>query len=202
MIRRHRLFLAAAGVPLMVGTLVGTASTLPPAAAHDSSSAVGKENHAHDEFQPAYVRGTTATYRPGPVPSGADTTAARTLYEVEYPRGWEQELARPQCNYCDHVGDGRGDYDYHDHVLTSLPSKAENRRGEVYWIVSHVQPRYTGHARWDAEISAAYADLLPAESTGDVRRLLRATLPDGTKIARELQTGTVFAGPLTRYPGR
>jgi hypothetical protein len=122
------------------------------------------------------------------------------LYEVEYPTGWEHVLARPLCDYCDHFGNGEDAFDYHDHVLSRLPSRAANGAGAVYWSVVHVSPAYTGSADHDARVSEAYAALLPATSAHDVKRLLKARLDDGSAIATPWDTGFVFRGWLTRYP--
>jgi hypothetical protein len=147
------LVLTAAAPAVQAHTPGGPVSTLPSV------------DHAHDPLQPAYVQGGVATYRPMFLAEGEKPTARpRPLYEVEYPHGWEHVLARPLCDYCDHFGNGEDAFDYHDHVLSRLPSRAANAAGAVYWSVVHISPAYTGDARHDAAVSAAYADLLPATS--------------------------------------
>lgn len=149
-------------------------------------------------LQPAYFNGRLVQYRfDGPAPDGAATDAG-VLWEVEYPTGWQDTLARPLCFYCDHAGDGENAWDFHDHVLSALPDEEVNAAGDVYWTVAHIQPAYSENDRLAAEISAAYAALLPADSADEVDRLVQARLDDGTPIARVIDTGFVFTGPLTR----
>lgn len=184
--------------------LVLGALATPAVQAHTaggSVSTLASVDHAHDPLQPAYVQGGIATYRPLFLSPGEQPTARpQALYEVEYPHGWEHVLARPLCDYCDHFGNGEDAFDYHDHVLSRLPSRATNAAGEVYWMVVHISPAYTGDAAHDGAVSDAYAGLLPATSAHDTTRLLAARLADGSPVAKRLDTGFVFRGPLTRYP--
>lgn len=192
----------------------GTAPSNPPASetntvkAIDSSTveaAIDDHEHGGDyqavdegglELQPAYFDGRVVNFRnEGPAPDGVTAADARILYEVEYPTGWEESLARPFCSYCDHNGDGESAWDYHDHVLTELPIEDSTA---AYWEVVHVLPASTDDAAIDAEIAAAYAELLPADSADEVLALLETQLADGTPIAELIQTGYIFTAPLTR----
>lgn len=156
-------------------------------------------NYAHDQFQPAYLADSVVQFEQrGPSPEGVDESDVFTLYEIEYPTGWSERLARPLCNYCDHGGDGENAWDYHDHVLGARPSAAQNAAGEVYWHVLHILPAYTENAAKDVEIAAAYAEKLPAMSVEAVRDLLRSTLADGTPLAQVVDTNYVFTAPLIR----
>lgn len=186
---------AAAGATETTETVETTSE-----AAHDGDGQRAAVDHGHEPLQPAYVGGRVAQYRFAPVEPGTDTGRARILYEVEYPDGWEAELARPLCDYCDHGGNGRDAYDFHDHVLTGLPTPRDNAAGRVYWEVVHVAPAVSGDAEHDAAVAQAYAEALPATSTTAVRRLLAQRLPDGSPVAAPQETGYVFAGPLTRFP--
>lgn len=161
------------------------------------------ENHsvdyAHAQFQPAYAAGRMVQFEQrGPAPETVNEESVRILYEVEYPVGWSERLARPLCSYCDHFGDGENAWDYHDHVLSALPSPEQNGAGDVHWRVLHVLPAYTGDAAEDAEIAAAYMDKLPAMSGRVVRDLLRSTLADGAPLAQVVDTDYVFTAPLIR----
>ncbi len=156
-------------------------------------------DQAHEMFQPAYLNNRLVQFANlGAAPKGISAKQIHTIYETEYPTGWQETLARPLCNYCDHFGDGENAWDYHDHVLDGLPSQADNDAKTVYWNVIHVQPAYTKDASKDAQISKAYAALLPAQSVSAVKKLLAAKLTDGTVIANALDVKYIFIAPLTR----
>lgn len=156
-------------------------------------------DYAAATFQPGYLRGRTVIYQPSSAPQEPVPDTLLTLYEVEYPTGWQDLTARPLCTYCDHNGNGQDAWDYHDHVMADRPARADNAAGEVYWSVEHVRPAATGDAGRDAEVARAYADLLPARSEREVRALLGATLEDGTPLAEVVDTGFFFRGPIVRY---
>jgi hypothetical protein len=157
-------------------------------------------DQGHQTFQPAYAENHLVNFEQrGPASKGIDEAKVMTLYEVEYPTGWEDLLARPLCNYCDHNGDGENAWDYHDHVLSVLPNKEDNKLGEVYWHVLHILPAYTGRAAKDAEIIATYAAQLPVQSGEAARKLLETKLADGTPIATFVDTNYVFTAPLIRW---
>ncbi len=204
MTRTRTVLLAAVAAAAIFGVgsaaHTGSATNTGSAEAHDDAAhqpvAV---NQAHLELQPAYYQHRVVQFRNlGPAPEGTTIDDARTLYEVEYPPGWEEHVARPLCFFCDHTGDGENAWDYHDHVLSGLPNRRENEDGDVYWYVLHVQPNTNGDAAHDAEVAEQYADKLPASSMRDVRRLLAATLDDGSPIARTIDTTYVFTAPLAR----
>ncbi len=189
--RNYRHIIAAFGLALGLVTF-----GLTPAQEGAEQPSV---NYAHEHFQPAYAEGGLVQFeQQGPAPETVAEENIRFLYEVEYPAGWEEVLARPICNYCDHFGDGENAWDYHDHVLASLPSTAQNQAGVVHWHVLHVRPTSTGDASQDAEIAAAYADRLPVTSSQTVRELLDSTLADGTPLAEVVDTEYVFTAPLSR----
>jgi len=59
------------------------------------------------EYEQAYVNGKTVTINAIEVPQHAPLQAQADLYLVVYPIGWEtMGVAPPQCNPCDHEGDG------------------------------------------------------------------------------------------------
>lgn len=181
---------------LLSVAILGFGGGLATAQEHTEQTAV---DYAHELFQPAYVADRVVQFEQrGPSPEGIAESNVHVLYEVEYPTGWAERLARPLCTYCDHNGDGENAWDYHDHVLADLPTEAQNAAGEVYWHVHHVLPVYTEDATKDAQISAAYAKKLPAQSGEAVRDLLGSTLADGTPIAEVIDTNYVFTAPLIR----
>jgi len=188
---------AAIGRGIRLALLVVAATGgLATAQEHIGQAAV---DYAHERFQPAYLAGRVVQFEQrGPSPDGMDQSDIQVLYEVEYPNGWRERLARPLCTYCDHNGDGENAWDYHDHVLDALPDREQNDAGEVYWHVLHVLPAYIGEPSKDAEISAAYAEKLPAQSGEAVRDLIGSTLADGTPIAEVIDTHYVFTAPLIR----
>lgn len=153
-------------------------------------------DHGADTFQPGYLGGRVVVYRPGAPVAGADVFS---LYQIRYPTGWDDLTARPLCNYCDHAGNGKDATDFHDHVL-ARPDRKANAAGAVTWHVYDVSPAYNGRAGHDRAASRAYARLLPVQSVREVRRLLATKLPDGTPVARVVDTKAEFGGPITsRY---
>jgi len=209
--RWFTLLPAAVAVAVVAAGLIATAAPPPAAGASAGHAAHGAPatdahtgpgalppavDYAAAPFQPAYLGGRTVVYQPAVVPQEPVPDRLLTLYEVEYPTGWQDVAARPLCTYCDHNGNGQDAWDYHDHVLADRPSRAENAAGEVYWRVQHVRPAPAGDPARDAEIARAYAALLPARSEREVRALLRATLDDGTPLAEVVDTGFFFRGPI------
>jgi hypothetical protein len=151
-------------------------------------------DHGRETFQPGYLDGRAVVYRPG---APAPDAQILPLYQVRYPDRWWERTARPQCDYCDHAGDGADASDFHDHLLGRRPDPAANAAGRVTWQVSDVVPGYTGEARTDAAVTEAYAAYLPVRSIRELRRLLAARTADGTAVARVVDTGIVFGGPIT-----
>jgi hypothetical protein len=120
------------------------------------------------------------------IPQHVPAKVPHTVFLVVYPTNWQDlDLDAPQCDPCDHLGDGITFDDFHDHVLDSAP-------GAPGWTaLSHVDavlPNYSflnggNDPVRDAAISAAYAAHLPATSVDAVNDLLNSTAPDGTPLA-------------------
>lgn len=147
-------------------------------------------------YEPAYFGGRTVTINAIEVPNKAPYVAQADFYLVVYPSNWQDlGLAAPQCNPCDHSGDGIDFTDYHDHVLDSIPSKPGHGEYSPLWHVFAVVPNVSyatgGNPANDAAISAAYASHLPATSEAAVDALLDATLP-GTNIPIAIEIDTEF----------
>jgi hypothetical protein len=113
-------------------------------------------------YEPAYYRDETVTINaievhqssgPGPL-----RNAAADFYEVVYPTDHSLWPGDPQCNPCDHQGNGLDPTDYHDHVLDSIPSSPGHGEYNALWHVYVIVP-VTGH-------EAAYAARLPMTSEG------------------------------------
>jgi hypothetical protein len=144
-------------------------------------------------YEPAYFNGQTVTINAIEVPNHAPLRAQADFYQVVYPVGWQQlGLAAPQCNPCDHEGNGVDFTDFHDHVLDSIPASPGHGEFSPLWHVFLVVPAYTGDATHDALVAAAYASRLPAKSEAAVDALLAARLPDGSPVAQEIDTQFYF----------
>ena len=149
------------------------------------------------EYEPAYVNGITVTMNAIEVSQNAPHQAQADLYFVVYPIGWEAlGVASPQCNPCDHGGDGITFEDFHDHVLDSMPSDPGHGEYRTLWHVFAVVPAYSfitgGDPANDGAVAAAYASHLPAKSEAAVDALVDSTLPDGSPVAVEIDTDFYF----------
>ena len=149
-------------------------------------------------YEPAYVGGRTVTINAIEVKqnAGVMANAAADFYETVYPIGWQAlGLAAPQCNPCDHEGNGIDFTDYHDHILDSMPSAPGHGEFNPNWHVFVVLPAYSfltgGNPANDAAIGAAYASYLPTTSEAAVDALLAARL-GGQPIAIEIDTHFYF----------
>jgi hypothetical protein len=153
-----------------------------------SPAAAGKPG-----YEPAYYGGTTVTINAIEVPQKAPLQAQADFYEVVYPIGWQSlSLAPPQCNPCDHEGNGIDFTDFHDHILDSIPSSPGHGEFSPLWHVFVVLPAYTGDPAHDTLVSAAYATHIPTTSEAAVDALVAATLPDGSPVAVEIDTHFYF----------
>jgi len=149
------------------------------------------------EYVAAYVNGKTITRNAIEVPQHAPLQAQADLYLVVYPFGWEGlGIAPPQCNPCDHDGEGIDFFDFHDHVLDSVPADPGHGEFRTLWHVFGVAPAYSfftgGDPANDYAVGAAYAQYLPAKSEAAVDALLDAKLPDGSPVAIEVDTESYF----------
>lgn len=149
------------------------------------------------EYELAYVNDKTVTMNAIEVSQNAPAPAQADLYLVIYPIGWEGlGLDPPQCNPCDHEGEGISFDDFHDHVLDSMPADPGHGEFRTLWHVFAVLPAYSfitgGDPANDDAIAAAYASHLPAKSEAAVDALLGATLPDGSPVAIEFDTDSYF----------
>jgi hypothetical protein len=149
------------------------------------------------EYEAAYVNGKTVTMNAIEVSQNAPAQAQADLYLVVYPIGWEAlGVNPPQCNPCDHEGEGISFDDFHDHVLDSIPSDPGHGEFRTLWHVFAVAPAYSfltgGDPANDDAVAAAYASHLPAKSEAAVDALLGLTLPDGSPVAVEFDTESYF----------
>src|SRR5712691_779702 len=170
----------------LVSALVVLAWSLVPA---DPAGA------AQPFYEPAYVNETTVTINAIEVKQVASLQAQADFYEVVYPTGWQTlNIGTPQCNPCDHDGNGVDAEDFHDHILDSMPASPGHGEFRPLWHGFLVVPAYTGDATHDALVAEHYASLLPAKSEAAVDVLLaaRLPLPDGSPVAQEIDTQSYF----------
>jgi hypothetical protein len=126
------------------------------------------------------------------LPQRVPAKSQGNVFVVVYPIGWEDlGLAAPQCDPCDHAGNGITFDDFHDHVLDSIPSSTGWRPMKH---VNVILPNYSFLAgvidpTRDAAVSAAYASRLPVTSVDAVNDLLSLTAPDGSPLAIRLDPG-------------
>jgi hypothetical protein len=124
------------------------------------------------EYEQAYVNGTTVTINAIEVhqSQGALTHAAADFYQVVYPTDPSLWPAPPQCDPCDHQGNGIDFTDFHDHVLDSVPGTAHGEFNPL-WHVFLIIP-----TSFDPAGQAAYAAHLPIRSEADVDALVDSGL--------------------------
>jgi hypothetical protein len=135
------------------------------------------------EYGSAYYNGTTVTMNEISVPQnpGALANAAADLYAVIYPPNHDLWPSAPQCNPCDHNGNGNDLPDFHDHVLDSVPSNPRHGQFNPLWHVFLVLP-----VDFSPTTQAAYAARLPMTSEAAVDAAVAAG------VAREIDTGSYF----------
>jgi hypothetical protein len=144
-------------------------------------------------YEPAYINGKTVTINAIEVSQNAPAQAQADFYQVVYPFGWEfLGIGTPQCNPCDHEGNGIDFTDYHDHILDSMPSDPGHGEFRTLWHVFVVIPAYSGNREHDSLVTQAYADHIPTKSEAAVDNLLAETLDDGSPVAIEIDTHFYF----------
>jgi len=139
--------------------------------------------HGRPEYGLAYYNGRTVVMNEIDVPQnpGVLTHAAADLYAVIYPPNHTLWPSPPQCNPCDHNGNGDDLPDFHDHVLDSIPADPGHGEFSPLWHVLVILP-----ADFSPATQAAYAARLPMTSEAT----LDAAIAAG--VAREVDTGGYF----------
>src|SRR5215467_10269206 len=122
------------------------------------------------EYEQAYVNGTTVTINAIEVhqSQGALTHATADFYQVVYPTDRSLWPAPPQCDPCDHQGNGIDPTDFHDHVLDSVPGTGHGEFNPL-WHVFLILPSAPAN-------EAAYAAHLPLRSEAAIDALLDSGL--------------------------
>ena len=134
-------------------------------------------------YEAAYFNDRTVTINAIEVPQnvGPLTHAAADFYEVVYPPDQTLWPGTPQCNPCDHEGNGIDFTDFHDHVLDSIPSNPRHGEYNPLWHVLLIIP-----ADFSPAGQAAYAAMLPMKSEAVVDAAVDAG------IAQEIDTQFYF----------
>jgi hypothetical protein len=135
---------------------------------------------AAPEYEPAYYNEDTVTINAIEVhqSDGALENAAADFYQVVYPEDQSLWPTLPQCNPCDHDGNGIDPSDFHDHVLDSIPGDPGHGEFNPLWRVFVISPALGR----DSE----YAALLPMDSEEKVEEAVEAG------IALEIDTEFYF----------
>jgi hypothetical protein len=134
-------------------------------------------------YEPAYYNGTTVTINAIEVRQnvGPLAHAAADFYETVYPPNHALWPDTPQCNPCDHEGNGIDFTDFHNHVLDSIPSNPGHGEFNPLWHVFVILPADMSPAG-----QAAYAALLPMKSEAAIDAAIAAG------VAQEIDTGFYF----------
>ena len=164
-----------------------------PAPRASVAPATGRANPGRPDYEPAFVNGQTVTINAILAPSVAPGQAQSDFFLVVYPIGFQTlGIGTPQCNPCDHFGDGIDFTDFHDHVLDSMPGSPGHGEFTPLWHVYAVVPAYNGQADHDAQINTAYAAHIPTKSEAAVEDLLAARLRDGSPAAVKVDKNFYF----------
>jgi hypothetical protein len=207
-VKHSKILLAIMGAAVLPAAMIitscsqsPTSSDQPLSAADLSSAGMSMSPMAvggPPGYEEAYVGGETVTINAIEVPQNPTGKAQADFYEVVYPfdPATGQELTNlwpspPQCNPCDHQGNGITPDDFHDHVLDSRPSDPGHGEYNALWAVYLIMPNYTADANHNAAVNDTLASLLPVKSEAAVDSLL-ATQVDGMPIANEINTNFYF----------
>jgi len=149
-------------------------------------------------YEEAYVNDTTVWINAIELKQNPTEQAQADFYEVVYPfdpatgQGlpafWPSD---PQCNPCDHPGDGITPDDFHDHVLDSRPSDPTGREYNALWRVYVIMPNYTSDPAHNEAVNTTLQSMLPAKSEEEVDALL-STEVEGVPLAIEIDTHFYF----------
>jgi hypothetical protein len=134
-------------------------------------------------YEPAYYNGGTVTINAIEVRQNAGPLAhaAADLYETVYPPDKSLWPDLPQCNPCDHEGNGIDFTDFHNHVLDSIPSDPGHGEFNPLWHVFVILP-----ADFSPAGQKAYAARLPLKSEAAVDAAIAAG------VAQEIDTHFYF----------
>jgi hypothetical protein len=178
---------------IIAGAALASCSNQNPVRPDSASGAPQASAEAKPGYEPAYYGGGTVTINAIELAQNAPLQAQADFYEVVYPNGWQSlHLGPPQCNPCDHEGNGIDAADFHDHILDSIPSDPGHGEFRTLWHVFVVVPAYNGNPTHDALVTAAYAPHIPTKSEAAVDALVASKLADGSPVAIEIDTHFYF----------
>lgn len=194
--RRPKTLMAITiGLVLLAAVIITSCSTDPISPSHAGSTAVLSKAPG---YEPAYVNDTTVVINAIEVRQNPTEQAQADFYEVVYPfdPATGQELPNywpsdPQCDPCDHLGNGITPDDFHDHVLDSRPSDPGHGEYNALWRVYVIMPNYTGSADHNTAVNSTLRSMLPAKSEVAVDALL-STQVDGIPLANKIDTHFYF----------
>jgi hypothetical protein len=132
--------------------------------------AVPASAEAAPQYEAAYYDGRSVTINAIEVHQNAKTLAHATadFYLVVYPQDQTLWPSAPQCDPCDHDGQGVDFLDFHDHVLDSVPADPGHGEYSPLWHVFAIIPL--------ANKEADYAAHLPVKTEAAVDALVDSGL--------------------------
>lgn len=194
--RRPKTLAAIAVFTMLFAAAIITSCSKDPVSSSSAASPVIL--NARPGYEDAYVNDTTVTINAIEVRQNPTDSAQADFYEVVYPfdPATGQELTQywpsdPQCNPCDHQGNGITPDDFHDHVLDSRPSDPPGHEYNALWRVYLIMPNYTEDAGHNTAVNTTLQSMLPARSEDEVDALL-STQVDGMPLANEIDTHFYF----------
>ena len=173
--RRRKTLMAISLFLVLLAAAIFTSCSNNPT--DPSQARIATTLNSRPGYEPAYVNDTTVTINAIEVRQNPTEHAQADFYEVVYPfdPATGQELpnfwpSAPQCNPCDHQGNGITPDDFHDHVLDSQPSNPGHGAYNALWHVYLIMPNYTGSADHNAAVNSTLQSMLPARSNRPARR--------------------------------
>jgi hypothetical protein len=179
--------LAVAGITLSGCARNPQGATAPSSLDTATLSAAALD--AKPGYEPAYFDGGVVTINAIEVPqnTGPLEHAAADFYQVVYPPPSNLWPSPPQCNPCDHQGNGIDPTDFHDHVLDSIPSNPGGGEFSPLWHVFLIVPKgFFAPGGSSAATLTAYRSLLPMKSETAIDNAIAAG------VAEEVDTNFYF----------
>jgi hypothetical protein len=194
--KRPKTLMVITVVPVLFAAVIVTSCSKNPISSTRAASAATL--YDRPGYEPAYVNDTTVTINAIEVRQNPTEHAQADFYEVVYPFDpmTGEELpdywpSDPQCNPCDHQGNGITPDDFHDHVLDSQPSNPGHGEYNALWHVYLIMPNYTDNADHNEAVNSTLESMLPVMSEDGVDSLL-STQVDGMPLAVEIDTEFYF----------
>jgi len=125
------------------------------------------------EYEQAFVNGNTVTINAIEVNQNPNVLAHATadFYQVVYPEDHSLWPNTPQCNPCDHQGNGIDPTDFHNHVLDSVPGTGHSEFSPLWHVFLIVPAPGADQAKYAAALpqvtSEAAVDALVASGLAE-----------------------------------